>query len=98
MTNRPLRLGRRKVRPLVGEPFAEEDLQLAQDASNEPKSRVRVAAFIAVAFVAFYGIYMAHEWHEGHSCDKIGQFLETVIVAFIGWSVGKASGRDGSNP
>jgi hypothetical protein len=84
MTNRPLRLGRRKVRPLVGEPFTEEDIRLAQDASIEPKSRARIAAFIAVALVAFYGIYMAHEWHEGHSFDKIGQFLETAIVAFIG--------------
>lgn len=84
MTNRPLRLGRRKVRPLVGEPFTEEDIQISHDADIEPRSKARVTVIIAVALIAFYGVYMAHEWRAGHSFDKIGQFLETAIVAFIG--------------
>jgi ABC-type amino acid transport system permease subunit len=98
MTNRPLRLGRRKVRPLVGEPFAAEDIQISRDADIEPRSKARVTVIIAVALIAFYGAYMAHEWRAGHSFDRIGQFLETAIVAFIGWSIGRASGRGRSNP
>jgi hypothetical protein len=94
----PVRIGRRKVRPLVGEPFTNEDIQLSYDANIEPRSKARVTAIIAVSLITFYGIYIAHEWHEGHSFEKIGQFLETAIVAFIGWSVGKASGGHGSSP
>lgn len=62
MTNRPLRLGRRKVRPLVGEPFAAEDIRLSHDADIEPRSKAKVTAIIVVALIAFYGVYMAHEW------------------------------------
>jgi hypothetical protein len=81
----------------VGEPFAEEDIQVSNDADIEPRSKARVTVIITVALIAFYGVYMAHEWRAGHSFDKIGQFLETAIVAFIGWSIGRASGRSHSN-
>jgi hypothetical protein len=59
--------------------------------------KARVTVIITLALSAFYGVYMAHERRAGHSFDKIGQFLETAIVAFIGWSIGKASGRGRSS-
>ena len=85
-------------RPVVGEPFKEDDLQLPIESGRvERHTKARTTTILVVAMVAFYGIYLAHEWWVGNSFEKVGRFIENALVMFLGWCIGKGTynSRDG---
>jgi hypothetical protein len=73
----------------VGEPFTETDIQLSGSSDIEQRTKARSTTILVVAVVAFYSLYMAHEWWANKSFDGIGRFLENALAMFIGWVVGK---------
>jgi hypothetical protein len=74
----------------VGEAFTANDVQLANDPKEvETRTKAQTTTILLIALVAFYGVYIAHEWWVGHSFDGIGRFIENAIVMILGWCLGK---------
>jgi peptidoglycan/LPS O-acetylase OafA/YrhL len=80
----------RASRVRVGEAFTADDLQFANDPKDvEPRMKAKATTILLAALIAFYSVYMAHEWLSGNSFGTIGRFLETGLGMFLGWCLGR---------
>ena len=74
----------------VGEAFTANDVQFANDPKEmEPRTKAKATTILLVALIAFYSVYIAHEWLSGNSFGTIGRFLETGLGMFLGWCLGR---------